>query len=42
MQEDMAKDIEELFERILDEELKSGEVKGLADRIEDTLENIRG
>jgi len=33
MQEELIKDIEELFERILDEELESGGVKGLPDVI---------
>ena len=34
MQEELIKDIEELFERILDEELENSDVKGLPDVIE--------
>ena len=34
MQEELIKDIEELFERILDEELENSGVKGLPDVIE--------
>ena len=34
MQEDLTKDIERLFERIVDEELESSNVKGLPEYIE--------
>lgn len=34
MQEDLVKDIEQLFENVLDEELESSNVKGLPEYIE--------
>ena len=34
MQEDLVKDIERLFERIIDEELESNNVKGMPEYIE--------
>ena len=34
MQEDLTKDIERLFERIVDEDLESSNVKGLPEYIE--------